>query len=425
MLVSLLAIPGPAQATWPGTNGQIFFVCRAAGVGFSGQDICSIKPDGSGLTNLTRTPAQSESEPDVSKDGTQVSFTRSSGGDTFVWVMKADGTAQQQVTDVPSTGTSWTPDGKIAFRGEVSDGVYEFRIAPAAGGPSTFLKAANPSDSPPRYTSDGAWLYGKFAPVSPGSGISTTQTFVVDGTTEKQVTASSPVLNSNVFPSWSPDGGTIFYNRLDAGDDDVYKVSRSGGAEVQVTNTPNPVDERWASLSPDGKKLIYQQEDTEHDFFHQRLFIANADGSAPVPIATPTLDLAQFPVWAPGPVSEPPPTPKAAFTATGPKASRATKPATVELRCTGDTRCAVTYGAKLTVPRKGKRARKFSIGPRKTTLGARTDKTVKLKVPAAANGLVKKALNAGKKLQLKVTVAASQPDGPAIRTVRLSIRLKK
>ena len=423
--VALLALAGSAEATWPGQNGRIIFTCASV----TDQDICSINPDGSGLTDLTNTADQAESQPEVSKDGTQISFIRGTADAARLWVMNLDGGAPHVVTDVPSDGTSWTPDGKIAYRAKISDGVYEIRLVPSSGGASTFLMSANGTTGPPKYTSDGRYLYMKGAPVPPDGLTSSSQVFVVSGGTETQVTPAVAGLLGNAFPSWSPDGASIFYSRVDPNtgfgiDDDVYRIPSTGGTEVQVTNTNQPVKERGASLSPDGTKLVYHGENATHDFFHQYMTIADANGANPVELATPTLKAATFPVWAPVTGADPPPGPKAAFTATAPKKSKASKPVPVTLRCIGDTKCVVVYGAGLTVPRKGKSAKKFTIRSKTVTLDAGASQVVNLKVPGSAKVLVKKALKAGKAPKLKVVATASQPGGPLIRKVTLNIALK-
>lgn len=425
--IAMFALPAMADATWPGQNGKVIFTCASV----TDQDICSINPDGSGLADLTNTADVDESQAEVSKDGTQISFIRGSAAATRVWVANLDGSSSHMVTDVQSDGTAWTPDGKIAYRAKVSDSDFEFRLVPAAGGTSTFLKTSNGSELPPRYTSDGRWLYLKTAPLPPDGLTFTYQVFVMDGMTETQVTPSIVGQMSNAFPSWSPDGASIIYSRSDftvgfGNDDDIFKIPSAGGAEAQLTNTNGPVKERGASLSPDGNKLLYHEETgPPHDYFHQFMTISDADGSNPVPVPTPTLKSATFPVWAPVLDDPPPGAGLGAFTATAPKKSKALKPVPVTLRCTGATQCVVDYGASLKVSRKKKSPKKFTIKSKTVTLEAHTNKVVNLKVPGSAKGLVKKALKAGKSPKLKAVATANYPGGQLIRKVTLNIGLRK
>jgi hypothetical protein len=402
-----------AEAAWPGANGTIYFVCRPPGVGFSGQDICRVNPDGSGLVNLTNTPSEGENLPDVSRDGTKVAFTRGSR----VWVMNPDGSGQQQVTNVPSDGAAFTPDGRIAFRAQ-TESDYEFWIVPVTGGPHTVLLAnATGSHTPPEFEAGGSWNYTKFVPVSPGSGTQTAQVFVVSGGVEDQVTESNPGLTSNDFPSWSPGGDRIVYQRTSSGQTDLYTVPSGGGTEVRLTNSASPVQETWPRFSPDGTKLVFHQQDATHDFFHVRLVISDADGSDPVPLETPGYDYAGFAVWAP-----PASASVASFDADAPKTVKGTKKVKVTLRCLGDVACVVTYGAKLKVPAYGNVGKKtFTIADLKATLSGHTVKKVKLKLSKAMKDAINAALKAGKKPKYKGEATAKQPNGQVIRTVKFSV----
>lgn len=430
LLVACLVIPAVSGATWPGQNGKIYFACVNSGATSVSQDICSINPDGSGLSNLTNTAAEAESLPDVSMDGKKLSFQRGTGEAARIWVMDPDGTNQAQVTQVRSDGTSWTPEGNIAFRAGTGGINFDFRVVKVDGSPVSTLRSATGSDLPPKFTADGRWLYGKLVPVSEGSMTLTQQVFVVSGGNEQQVTASDPTRTSNSLPSWSPDGSTIIYQRTElkpgfGNDDDLYSVPSTGGTEVRLTNTNGPVRETAASLSPDGTRLIFQQEDATHDFLNRHLMIADSNGSNPVPIDTPTLKSATLPVWAPTETGPPPPPGQAAFAATAPKSVKSGKTVPVNLRCTGDTRCSVIYSAKLSVPRKKKPAKKFTIKPARMLLEARTDRKVILKAPAVAKGLIKQAVKAGKSPSFTILATATQPDGPLIRKVTLKVRVKR
>ncbi|MDQ5894276.1 MAG: TolB protein [Actinomycetota bacterium] len=423
-VIASLAIPSLASATWPGQNGKIYFVCREEGTLVGARDICSMNPDGSDRVNLTNTPDVAEGQPQVSIDGRQVTFAAPGESGNVAWVMNADGSNLRAVNTVVTDGPSWTPDGKIAYRAKPTESTYEYQVVTPDGGTPQKLSntAVFGTSSPPRFNAQGSWLFGRFVPI-PGEELSQTeQIFVVEGDSESQVTFGAIGLTSNVQPTWSPDGNRIVYWAVTAGKQDIWSVSAGGGTPVKVTTT-DAVQEGWPSLSPDGDKLIYELQDAEHDFFHKAIGIANADGSNPTIVPTSGLIAASNPVWAPEPTDGP--VPKAAFTATGPKSVKKGKPAKVTLRCSGDTRCAVTYGVTVTVPRKGKKAKSFKVKAKSLTMNAKTNKVVNIKPPAAANGLIAKALKARKTPSIKVTATARQPGGPQIRKVNLRITVKK
>ncbi len=381
-----------------------------------------MNPDGSALVNLTNTATVSESIPDVSPDGARISFIRI-GPDSkpYVWVMNADGSGAVQVTFVPSDGTAWTPDSKIAYRAQTGPTNYEFQTVAIGGNPTVLLSPVTGSHFPPRFNAAGAWLFAAFVPVPAKPSDNTSQIFVVAGGAPTQITFGAVGVNSNQQPSWSPDGTKIVFWRS-ATSQDLYSVPSAGGGETQLTNTVG-VKEGWPSYSPDGTKLIWEQEDATHDFFHKHIVIADANGTNPIPVPTPGLDAAMQPVWAPIKPVDPPPALIAAFTASAPQSVRRKAALPLTLQCIGDTACDVRYRASGKVPRKGKKPLKFVIGEKAVGLSAKTEQTVQLRIPKSAQSALRKALTSGKKPKMTVVASARQPSGPPIRDVRLVVRI--
>lgn len=426
-IVGLMALPVAASATWPGANGKIFFTCKPIGGTFQGVDICSINPDGSALTNLTNTPDVGEYVPEVSRDGRQVVFTRGTSADTYrAWVMNADGSNPHQVTSVPTDGPAWTPGGQIAFRAKIAADAWEFQTVSSAGGVASPLWSAGVTGNsyPPRFTASGSFVYGKLAQI-PATTTYTQQIFKVSGGSESQLTVPTAGINSNQQPSWSPDGATILFWRTTGVNADIWSVSSAGGSPVQVTTTPDTVaEEAFPSFSPDGQKLLWEHQDAGHDFFNRQIAIAGADGSSPTLLPIPGYTQATAPVWAPVPGGSPPAAPMAGFTVTASKKVKKGKTVNVSLRCIGDTRCAVAYGATVSVPVKGKRPKSFKIRSKSVTLAAKANRVVSLKVPASAKGPLAKALKNRKKPTIRITLVARDPDtGSLIRRITLSVKV--
>lgn len=433
VFASIVAAPA-AEATWPGQNGRIYFSCRAVGGSFDSIDICAINPDGSGLVNLTNTPAEPESTPSVSRDGRQISFIRGSSATARLWVANADGSGARQVTNVQSDGSAWAPDGlQLAFRSRVGD-TFEFELAPAIGGATTLLpgpasmRPVTGSHQGPKYNAAGAYLYSRFAEIPGSPGSFTEQVFVVRDGGEVRATPFTGN-SSNSFPSWTPDGGRVLYNRLVSGDFEIFATSSAGGgSETNLTNTPT-LGESWGSLSPDGAKLIYQRDDA--GFSQEILVVANADGSGATPIPTPTLAAARFPVWAPvagsgGTTPTPQPKPKPALTVGVPAKKLAVgKALTLTLGCNAPTACVISYGASVSVPAIVKASKVFKVKSKKVRVPTGKTKKVKVKLPTKARKAADKALKAGRKLTLNVVITARKPNGKKIKTAKIKIKLKR
>ena len=425
-LTTLVAVPA-AEATYPGQNGRIYFACRAVGGSFDGIDICAINPDGSGLVNLTNTPLEPEGTPSVSPDGRRVSFIRGTSDAARLWVMNADGSDARQITDVASDGTAWTPDGqRLAFRARLGPTSYEFRLVSASGGGSTVLAPATGTHSPPKYAADGRYVYSRSEPIPGSPGSFNEQVFVVSNGTETRVTPVTASANS--FPTWSPSGGQIVYTRLDGGGYALFTASSGGGgAETPLTETPL-LDEMWGSFSPDGSKLLYQRDDG--GFLQEVLVIANADGSNPTPIPTPTLAQARHPFWAPvasgsSPAPQPQLKPPAPFTVKPSKKTLAAgKALTLTLGCNVAPRCVVTYGAAVSIPARVLAAKTFKVKRKTVRVANGKTKQVKLKLSKQAAKAVRKALKKGLKPKLKVVVTAKRPNGKLLEKSTLKVKLK-
>jgi hypothetical protein len=341
--------------------------------------------------------------------------------------MNADGSNPHQVTTDVADGPAFTPDGRISYRASLSPS-FEFRTVPSTGGPFAFLKTADGSHFPPRWTTSGSYVYAKAVNI-PTTAEDSQQVFAVGSGGEIPLTLPTVGLTGNQQPSWSPDGSKVIYWRSNGSVDDLYVVPGGGGSETLVS-TPSGInlDKALPSFSPDGSKIIWDQAnttDSANNFFHKNLVIANADGSGAALVPRPAaIDYASAPVWAPAGPSTPPPSPIASFDATGPKKVKKGKSISVSLKCTGDTQCVATYSAVVSVPRKGKKPKTFKIKSKTITLAAKESKTVKLTVPSGAKNSIKKALKAGKKPTVKIAAEARQPNnGPLIRKVTLTVKI--
>lgn len=126
-LAGLAATSPPAAATGPGDDGRIAFVRDA--------QVFSMSRWGAGVKQLTTTGTNSH--PTWSPDGRRISFIRTVGTRSDVWVMSAGGARQVAVTksgNVTSEGATWSPDGRT--------------LAYAADGALTRIRSTAPFGSP-------------------------------------------------------------------------------------------------------------------------------------------------------------------------------------------------------------------------------------------------------------------------------------
>jgi Tol biopolymer transport system component len=105
------------QADGPSWSPDGRLIAFSAGDASRREQIFTIRPDGSSLSQLTRGPWDS-TQPAWSPDGTRIAFIRSTADSSDLFVMTGGGADLTQLTDdtEDETGPTWSPDGEwIAF----------------------------------------------------------------------------------------------------------------------------------------------------------------------------------------------------------------------------------------------------------------------------------------------------------------------
>lgn len=249
LMVSVGVRPGPAQATFPGSNGRVFFSSFRDG----NFEIYRMKPSGAGQTNLTNHPADDYAAA-VSPDASKVVFVSERDGDPEIWVMNPDGSDPVQLTDndVDDFAPEFAPDGRIVFTSD-RDGNLEIYIMDADGQNQTRLTDNTFTDIEPTVSPDGttiAWtsLRTDFEIFTMG----------IDGSNETQLTDNDAVDGS---PDYAPDGSAIvFHSSRDAGDFEIYRMGADGSNQTRLTTSTgldfNPVH------SPNGLRVMWASQRT-------------------------------------------------------------------------------------------------------------------------------------------------------------------
>lgn len=174
--------------------------------------IASVRPDGSGLRNLSRTQLV-DTSPAWSPDRSQVAFVRRLGDGAQshtdwlgIVVMNADGSDQHvviQSTIAKATDVAWSPNGSelaITFRDQTHpQGLY---VTDTNG---TILRSLGPGLRPD-WSPDGSRI--AFEDSSPGSVEASLYTIAADGSDRQQLTNH---VGAGDGPLWSPDGQHLLW----------------------------------------------------------------------------------------------------------------------------------------------------------------------------------------------------------------------
>ena len=148
---------------------------------------------------------------------------------------------------------NWTLDGKsLIYNGKGL--LYTFDLA-------TKIPTVIETDFAHRNNNDHVISFdGKYLGISHHSdednGSSIIYTLPIGGGTPKRVTPLGP----SYLHGWSADGKELIYTARRNGQYDIYKISRFGGEEIQLTNTKGLDD--GPEYTPDGKHIYFNSNRT-------------------------------------------------------------------------------------------------------------------------------------------------------------------
>lgn len=212
LATTVLLVPEEAEAAFPGKNGRIAFVSRQDG----DAEIYTIRPDGSGLRQITHNRADDEG-PKWSPDGTKLAFWSYRDGDSEIYVKDLrSGQLTQLTHNLESLDYSpaWSPDGtKIVF-------------------------------STDRHSDEEQEFYAQNLVVmnADGSG---------------QMDLTDPVgWSLEADAEWSPDGSAIVFQRGEDGYYDMWSVDPDGSDLREITHNVGRIMEQSPDWSPDGKRIV-------------------------------------------------------------------------------------------------------------------------------------------------------------------------
>ena len=236
--------------------------------------------DGSGRRRLARGakvpgdwPGQPQGYPGPppawSPDGRRIAFVSDRDGNFEIYVMKADGSGQRNLTrDAASDGDPvWSPDGRrIAFVRHRDDHDEIYVVNADGTGQSLLARGANPVWSP-----DGRTI--AYSRPRANTGV---YLMNADGSGQRKLTRPSNPRTSDRGHVWSPDGRKIAFVRSswDTDNSEIYVMNADGSGQRNLTR--NPKLDSTPAWSPDGRQIAFVSDRDGHD----DVYVMNADGSA-------------------------------------------------------------------------------------------------------------------------------------------------
>ena len=189
-------------------------------------EVCLIKPDGSGLTNLTNNAAR-DGSPAFSPDGKQIVFASSRDGNNALfqlYVMNADGGNPHQIyqSNGMSVSPVWSPDGgKIVFANDKEDGRtgnFEiFSIGLETNAAEQRLTFRRRADIEPAVSTDGKLIVF----VSDIDGNAEIYLMNSDGTNLLRVTRNPA---TDTTPQFTKDGKCLIFSSNRGGKFAIYEI---------------------------------------------------------------------------------------------------------------------------------------------------------------------------------------------------------
>lgn len=232
---------------WSPDGELIVFQATLDGSSSNYNEICIIKPDGTGfkrLTNDGETPV-CDSHGNFTPDGKKIVWQREVNGRAEIWIMNVDGTEKESLTQ--------------AHNGPVGgEGTCEQKPMVSPNGKKIAFRACEYEDE-----SGSLWVMN------------------IDGSNPVKVSGD---LACPTKHSWSPDGRWILFSaqvEYDSGSySRIFKVKPDGTDLTMLSEDEDvTICENWANWSPDGRWISYHRRDKTVSPHKSELWIMKPDGT--------------------------------------------------------------------------------------------------------------------------------------------------
>jgi Tol biopolymer transport system component len=273
-------------------NGKIAYASSRSG----NYDIWVMKADGSEQTQLTTNTA-GDRMPAWSPDGSKIAFASNRSGNYDIWVMKADGSGQTQLTTNTAGDRmpAWSPDGsKIAFASN-RDGNDEIYVMNSDGTGQTRININASIDHYPTWSPNGIKIAfisdrGHYSPPS-GIPFEGYDVWVMnaDGTGEKRITYDyqNLAVGDHKISYFGQEIAYTLYGQ-------IRLVKDDGSGQYQPNGNPHGTDPAFSS---DGSSITYTKVNGNGNY---EIWVMDASGTGQTRLTNNPADERE-PAWGPTP----------------------------------------------------------------------------------------------------------------------------
>jgi uncharacterized protein (TIGR02145 family) len=199
------------------------------------------------------------------RGGGVLAFVSERTGSPQIYLMNADGSGLQQLTDDQREHwyPHWSPDGSmLAFHSHRNDSIWSIYKIDADGTNLTRLTSEETRDASPVWSPDGTLILF--------SRDESLWVMNADGSDPQQLTEAD-------YPSccadWSPDGTQIAFESTRDGNGEIYIMDADGSNPRRLTHDEG--EDWWPDWSPDSSQIAFKS-DRDGDF---EIYVIDADCS--------------------------------------------------------------------------------------------------------------------------------------------------
>lgn len=266
-LIAGLSASTPAQAAFPGQNGQIVFAVSkydksAKDYGYVGQGaLYTVFPDGSGATALPDDKGYNDFEPAWSPDGTRIAAAAVGGGKYDGIYVGAPGESEPKLVAKGSLveTPTWSADGRSVIYTDWKQGLLS---VPADGSAAPRVLLSNPKGWEtvgPSVSADGKTIIFARQKDTTSAKKFRSEIWAIDatGANPRRVVASGAAVGLPHLPDVSPDGSSmVFEGQGSDGASALFVAGIDGSSPRVLVSTKSPAFLTAPSWSPDGTKVV-------------------------------------------------------------------------------------------------------------------------------------------------------------------------